>query len=491
MGKSVVLASFFKYSVGAFGSACIAVIIIPFLTRIMSPIEFGKGMMYVTFISLLFYLCNCGMDQVFVRRYFDLKTKEQRIGLLYNSFVIVSLFSLMTFGVLSVFYKPCLRFIFNETSLLLYFLIIIGVVLYTLNRFVLLSIRMQEKAWLNSFGQIITQASYLGALVYGYFVFHHVNFELIIYAEIFSLFLSFFLLLAYDYKLWNFFALKNTNWLKWVDIKKSFDYGWPFIFTFILTWAFESIDRVLILKWSNYYALGIYSAAFSLAAPLIMLQTVFTTMWTPIGIKNVIEHPLKAKKLFHETFHIMLFIMTLAALLIVSLKHVVIYLLGYSYHGALSVFIWIFFVPIFYLLSEICRVGGFLTNKSTFNIIIAALALFANIVACYIFIPRFGAQGAAIALAITYFLFFNMRVFFSFKYYQFRINWLKFYVAISLLLLSIIGSAFFANYAYLILFFVFIIFFGYFRQELHYCIKAATSYFWHLEKNSSRKSWRF
>ncbi len=462
---------FLKYALGAFGSACLALITIPFLTRIMSPSEYGKGMMYITLISLLFYLCSCGMDQAFVRFYFKAKNDQARVNHLYSCFAVIFLFLIPIIFIFTFLYQPLLEFFFSEESLSLYLVIITGVIAYLLNRLILLSIEMQQKASLYALGQFMGQCSYMLALFFGYFFIHQSNFKLIIYAEIFSLFFSFFLLLIWDRHHWDPSALKAQYALKWKDIMENFCYGWPFIFTFILFWAFESIDRIMLLKWSNYLEVGLYSAAFSLAAPLYMLETLLSTTWTPIASQSVSNQPFKSKKLFYDTFRTLLFLMLFVSLMLINSSQLIIYFLGPHYREAIRIFEWLLFIPLFSLLSEIVIVGNFLTTKSKFNVLIAAVSVITNLFFCYWLIPIFGATGAAISLALTYFVFFFARLFFSFKYYAFKIVWLKFAVGLLLLIASILSPTFLGNYNILGRIIIDLILLLCFRSELYFVIK--------------------
>jgi len=429
---------FLKYMIGPVVSAVISLISVPILTRIMQPSEYGKGMMYVTIINLLFCLCNCGTDQAFVRFYYESKTQIEKTKLLYSCLAITLICLILLFFILYFFQQKVIVFFFGEPSISLFYIVFFGTLVFVINRFMLLSIRMQQKAFLYSFCQIFNNFLYFTSLLFLIFITKYIcNFKLIIYAQIFSLYVTFFILLLYERKKWSLYHLHGA-FLKKKQIEKIFYYSWPFIFSFVLIWAFQSIDRIFILKWSNYTELGIYSAAFSLAAPMMLLQTIFTTMWSPIANKNLIENPDHAKKLFCDVFRVMFFILIVSAILVVTSKGIFVCLLGAKYRSAIDVFVWLLFVPLFYLLSEITIAGIIITKKSKWSIHIAAASLLTNLIGCYFLIPHFGAKGAAISLAISYLFLFVTRTIISFSYYTFFVNWLN--VVIILVLLTVFIS---------------------------------------------------
>ncbi len=274
------LRKFISYSFGSIGSAIFRFVSIAVLTRIMSPQEFGTGMMYITFITLFFFLCDLGLDQGYVRYFYERKTDRERIKLLYQILTYISLMFCMISLFLIIFRNGVMELFFGISSSVLLIYMIIGGGVFIINKFVQLTIRMQQKAILYSFGLILTSGSNFIFILLLYKIYKMASFDLIIISQIASLVVSTCILIILDIKHWNYG--RASHFIK--TFPSSFQvlrYSVPFTFSLIMTWGVQSLDRVILLHFSGAIEVGIYAAAFSLASPLILFQTIFTTMWAP------------------------------------------------------------------------------------------------------------------------------------------------------------------------------------------------------------------
>lgn len=432
---------FFHYSFGTIGAALFSLLTVPFLTRVMLPSEYGKGMLYITLISLLFYLANCGMDQAFVRFFYEKRSFSQRSALLYIC-VIITLISFSTICIILGFsYHRILKVFFGNASISLYLLICLGGGAFILNRFVLLILRMQERALLYSIGTVLTSLIYFISIYVLYFQVNISSFELIAFSQIISLLVSSTSLIVINLKYWGIKAF-NVSMINKQELVEIVIYAWPFIFTFILTWGIQSLDRLLLVHFSDFRQVGIYAAAFSLTAPLVMFQTVFTTLWAPIMNKKLILGAEESKQLFSKIFFVILFLLAIAILILLLSRNAIICLLGASYREAVGVFMWILFMPLFYVLSEITTAGIVKSKKSKWNLVISFVTLLVNVICCTMLIPKLGALGAALSLAISYAVFFVLRTVIAGYYYSFDIP----FSSLTLILLLLVTEMLFCHF---------------------------------------------
>ena len=96
------------------------------------------------------------------------------------------------------------------------------------------------------------------------------------------------------------------------------------------------------------------------------------------------------------------------------------------------------------------------SKKSYLYLPVSIICILSNILACKLLIPKFGAQGAAIAIAISSAIYFISRKMIAFRYYQFKIYYGKLAYHITYICLLILLSGFCVYYS-LIVFIFFII----------------------------------
>jgi len=424
----------FSYLTGALLTGLVGILSTFLLTRMLSPAAYGEGMLFISTLECLFFLCNVGMDQVFVRHFYEPIYRHKLPLLLYRCIALVLLNTILIFLILAltgVTKSLFTAFHISYSSSWLYCLLI-GTLLFVFLRFAQLIPRLLENPKIYSAANFTRGGFFLGsALLFIYS--GHKNANIIIYAELIAMTTVVCLLIITYHKQWNPLSISCHELFERTESKSFLCYGFPFIFSLSLTWVFNNIDKFMLLKWSNLHELGIYTAAFALASPLVMLQSVFTTAWAPKMNQLMISGAEQAKHTLSKTFRNTAWILTLGALALILLKHIIVLFLGPKFRSASDIFPWLLFMPYFYALSEITVAGIVKFKKSIWNIPISLICLATNLIGCYFLIPRFGAKGAAIAVAMSFALFFILRTGIAFKYYRFKISYLELVLSVCIL----------------------------------------------------------
>lgn len=218
---------------------------------------------------------------------------------------------------------------------MLYLAIVYGLVLYILNRFAMLSIRMQQKAFLYSLAQVLNSVSYLIGLFGVFYIFNIFSFKLIIYSQLISLSTVSLFLILLDLDKWNIFKYFDSSVFQKEELKGIFKYSWPFIFSFITIWGMQYIDRLFLIKYGSFYDLGIYSASFTLIAPLMILQSTFGTMWTPLANKLLLHKLNKAKVIYSFLYQNLMSVFIVGMLLFFLIRSPLSLLLGENFRKLL------------------------------------------------------------------------------------------------------------------------------------------------------------
>lgn len=397
-------------------------ITISLLTHSLSPSAYGVGMLFVSSLELIGSLSGLGMDRVFIRFFYENGYRNKTALLLYFCLLCAGLSIVLIYSV-SFFFTNRLSAIFHLNGIFIWILMLTGTIAFVLEIFASFMPRLQEKPGLYTLGQIAQQGVFLLSCA-SFILLSKKGSDIIMISQVMGLSCCSMLLIFIYKNEWKI-PRHLLQHLKIQEIKKFISYGFPFIFSGSLTWAFFNIDKFLILRWSGSHTLGIYTAAFALCAPYEMLRSVFILGWIPILNKLIVESPFKGKKILHDTFQEITWFFTVGMSWMLLGKSIITLLLGKQFLPAENVYGWILLSIYFYCLSDIVSAGIIKSKKTYWNVIISIICLSVNISFCALLIPIYHAQGAAIANAISFFIFFLMRYGIGFYYYSFKIKLLK------------------------------------------------------------------
>ncbi|RZT21373.1 oligosaccharide flippase family protein [Fictibacillus sp. BK138] len=430
--KNQLLKKFIAFSIGNWITLLIALISTPIITRILTPEEFGVFSLFTITVNFLIVIATMGLDQSYARYYYDGSNPLKLFYLTLTSSLLISIvFSLILLPWLNV----VIKFIFNIESTLIGFLLIFGLIIGILNKFILLLFRMEQKAKLYSLFQVTMKVTELILLiVLYYFLNNHLQNYLI---PIISFLLSVFFTTLVGYMFKSSLNIKNLQRIEGRTIKfsKLFRYGFPLAISLIITWLFQYADRFLIKNIAGYNELGIYSAAFKIISILNILQVSFTTFWVPVSNEKFFGLKKNSTDFFKQMFNLVSFVMITLGFVLILFRDFLIYIFGNSYENAIYVFPMLIFIPIMYTISEISVVGINFYKKQKWQIIIAIVTCLLNIILNYLFIPNWGAKGAAISTGISYILFMFLRTIVGNFYFNMNLTLKKFFVSLSLLLI--------------------------------------------------------
>ena len=69
-----ILRKFFSFSIGTWIGAIIGIVTIPLITNFFSPDDLGKAAMFALALNVMMVITMFGIDQTFVRFYYEEKT---------------------------------------------------------------------------------------------------------------------------------------------------------------------------------------------------------------------------------------------------------------------------------------------------------------------------------------------------------------------------------------------------------------------------------
>ncbi|MEY8717070.1 lipopolysaccharide biosynthesis protein [Francisella philomiragia] len=426
------------YGVGSVGSAVIGILVVPFLTRILSPAEFGKGTLFITIISLLFYICNMGLVQGYERFFYDkhYAINKQRLFFQILSMTL-SMFCLASF-VMFFFKDLFLNFFFQTDDLQILYLLILALFFYILNALFILVLRMKQQALFFSSAQILNGLIYFGTLMLIYCLYQFKSYLLIIYSQVIMLLLvSIFtgLLNIKDLMKFKFKEVFNIKELKMLLV-----YSWPFLFSFTITWGMQYIDRIFLIQLSSFTDLGIYSASFTLIAPLLLFQNAFAILWVPIGMNLIINHSCDGRLIYSVVFKNITSAMFICIAVVYCFRDLIPLFLGDGFYQSLGIFIWLLFIPLFTICDQLLNAGIFASKKTYWSVVASICGFITNLLLCLILIPTFGAAGAAVALVIGNFIYIVIKMLSCNLLYKYHIDYIHFFFSLGMFTICLILS---------------------------------------------------
>lgn len=401
---------FFKkligFSIGPVIGAIISFITVPVTTYFVNPTEFGKASMFMVLQSLAVTFIYLGIDQSYTREYHDSKDKN----ILFQNALFIPLTATVLLAIIiSIFSSNFSNLLFDSTKYQM-ISILFGVMLIfsVYERFILLTARMEEKAFEYSLYSILIKGLIL-LLTIVFILVGQRKFTMVVYATILGQILAD-IILIFKYRE---FLKFSSKMLDWALLKRMLYFGIPLIVAASVNNLLNTSGRFFLRGYSTYSELGIYNAALKISAIVTILQTAFTSFWVPTAYRWNKEK--KDMKHFNAVSEVLLLGMTIMFFLILLFKKYIVMLLSNDYTSAQYVVGMLAMIPILYTLSETTTLGIAFSGKSYYNILVSFLSLFPNIILCYLLIPKIGTKGAAIAAAISYVFFCFSRTWFSRK----------------------------------------------------------------------------
>jgi len=432
---------FLSFSIGGWLGAVVGLVTIPLMTRLFTPEEFGKASMFALALNVLMLFVTFGIDQAFVRFFYEENTKKLLIKCLQLTFIVY----LCSVVIIYCFKIQISEYLFGYYDLKIIAFLSAASFLYVLNNYAISVLRMKQMSWQYSIAQFGLRIFELIFIVLFFYLLGK-DYSTIVYAKIATMLFVTILAMILSKSIWvDKSSLTPTINSSRKDIVK---YSYPLAITSILTWLLQSVDKISIKQWSSYKELGIYMAAFRIMAIMDILGSSFSVYWTPLALERFINKtPAENNEFYKQANALVSVVMLIATTIIIMFKDVVVLLLGHNYRNVSSIMPLLVFMPLMYIVSETTVIGINFHKKVRWHLLISGSVLVVSVASNAVLVPHLGSKGAAMSIAIAYVCYFILRTHISLKYY--KVNYLlqKFYVAAFVLFLYALYSAFFSwNY---------------------------------------------
>ena len=379
-------------------NASIPFLLLPFLTRLLTPEDYGIVAMFAIFLTLVSAFVGLSVHGAVNVQYFKLENNE------FNEYV-TSCFMLLAASAVTVFLVVFLiGGYFEEIIGLPHKWMLIGVLVSFFQFFINILLTI----W------VVT----VKAIKYG-------SFQILQTASNASLSLIFiiFLSLTWDGRLLGqtiaviFFGILalliiyNSGYLKYPKnaffyMKDAMKFGIPLIPHSIGAFVIYSTDRVVISNILDVSAVGVYMVGLQLGQAMGLLADSYNKVYSPWLMKNLSDENMNKKKLVFYTY-LSMFIILLAGLIwAVVAKILLPFLVGNIFQKASGLIVYMSLgfslTGLYYLVTNYI----FYTGHTKFLAMITFFCGLVNIPLTYYLVSFYGINGAAIAFLIIQTLFF-------------------------------------------------------------------------------------
>ena len=442
MLKNNLIKKFLSFSIGGYINALIGLLTVPIVTRMLSPEQYGIASLISIIVEMLVVFCSLALDQSFVRFFYEVE-EEERGKLLKDCLyypVFITIFSSL---IIFIFRNQISIFILGKKEKVIWLIIVFSIVALIIKSFAFLVVRMQQKGGLYSFFYILIKVVEFSFILL-FFKIYGNDYKVIVLATLFSTLITSLLMIVVERKIWKLGGKRK------IEKKELLNFSAPLVLTLALTWDFGSSDKITIKIFSNLKELGLYSGAFRIVSVISVIQTGFTSFWTPFIYERYSKNPddLVFYKKANDYLSLIFFLIGFS---ILATRNIIIILLGEKYYDSLFIVPMLIFVPIMYLISETTMMGIGFKKKSKYFLYISIIVAIFNIIGNILLVPKYGAKGAAISTGISYIIFFSLRTYFSLKLINFGFNLKRIYMVTILLLCYALYLSFYNNLKYTIL----------------------------------------
>ena len=421
------------YAIGPVGAAIMGFITLPIITWFYSVEDIGRISMLQVVASFSVLLFCLGLDQAYVREYHEHKIKPK----LFKAALLPGLIlSLLFFGIIFIVDSQFVsKWLYDIPSTYLTVISIICFLLSLISRFLSLILRMEERALAYSMSQLLPKILFLAFILSTVWlgltkdVYNLVTAHTLSITAVFAVFA------------WN----TRKEWLSAFsynidskELNKLLVFGLPLVIGGLASWGLKVMDKLFLRSMSTFTELGVYSVAISIAGAAAIFSGIFNTIWAPMVYKWINEG-VNLDKIDEISEHLLAaiyFIVVLSGLF----SWVLTYFLPKEYAAIEYLLTACLLGPLFYTLSETTGVGIAIVRKTSLSMIASICAMLTNALGNYLLVPKYGANGAAVSTAISFWIFYILKTEMSILVWR-KIPRTKTYFIITILLIVSIASS--------------------------------------------------
>ena len=371
-------------------SAIIGLLAIPISTRLFDQQLLGQLNLLISIALVVYVVLLLGLDQGFIRFYYDLKSVDARKALLVRSLCLPVLLSSVVILIAFAF-RDRLGAYFNGPPTLVA-LALGGLILsLILLRFVICFCRVANRLVLFGLFTIINVIfSKCICLLNPSEKSFSTTLKVIILCTALLSIICLYLLTKYSFSS-GILHRSSTAY------RKLLCYSLPLMPAMLLSTVNANIPLLFVRHILDFSAVGLFSMSVTVSSAINVIGSGINSFWPTYVFKkyDTNQHVIQ---LFHRVLTLCLFIL---ASILIAFRAVVPLFLGRGYEGSGSLFAILIISPLCYSIGETAGIGIHIKKKSYLYLIVYLLGLLINVVLCLVMTSLLGVVGAAISVSLT------------------------------------------------------------------------------------------
>lgn len=399
------------YAVGDVIARAVPFILLPVLTRFLTPQDYGVLAIFMAIFSVVQIIISMGAGEAIIRAYFDIgKSKFSFPKYVFNGVFMIFLMAV----VISFFWwvgKPYflktipVPFKYQLAIPLLSFFTIVYMIVFKMWIFM-------KKSWLFTIFNSVNISLELGVAVF-LIVVMGFNWQGRVWGIVVSR-LILFIIAIYVLLKYNFLRVSFNK----VYIGNILSFGFPVVLHSLGFAVIAAIDRFFIEKFVNISSAGIYSASYSICSIIGFISGSFNLAWAPIFYEKLKDlsaiSKIKLVKFTYLYFALVILAVILFIKFIPGILHI---LVGSKFQGVSAFIPWLALGFSFHSMYVMVVNYVFYAKETKILSKIAFITVILSFVSNYILIKINGAIGVAQATCLVFLIRFLLVWFFSNKVY--------------------------------------------------------------------------
>lgn len=392
LNNSLVQTSFF-YTVINFINKAFPFILLPILTRTLSPSDFGEYSLFRALTSILLPLIGFNLSEYIMKNYYseDHYTFGQKVSIS----IILNFILFVLFFILTSFLNPNYlinNFDLKKELLLSSFVIALCTSVNNIERNIL---RCQNNIKLYSI-LVVGQTFLFFALVISLLFKGEITLKSIVIVEVLThIFFGLISLLIIKYKFNAKFFINHKL------IKIIFIFCLPLVLNSFLAYIFSLSDRFIIARELNTENLGYYSVSFQLVSIIQVLAVAFNTSWTPYLYKK-----LKEKTSFKYIRNLQSKVLLFFFIILIIYQFVLFFgfefIVGEQFTKGQYLIKWLLLGTFFQLIYWLNSTVLVFYNKNWFLTMYSLIVTIFSVIANFTFVSLYGIESAAIIYSLSW-----------------------------------------------------------------------------------------
>ncbi|HEY9168506.1 MAG TPA: lipopolysaccharide biosynthesis protein [Lutibacter sp.] len=395
------------FSVVVWVSLIVSFISAPISTRLYAPEELGKINLFSVTTNFILLFAYIGIDQAFVRFYYE-PPEKRSVKYLFSFCFYFSLLAALLSGIIVLIvdnFYPIINTIQNNYYILV--LLFINTASLVILRYLNLAFRMQQDVKMYTFLGI-------SMIIASKFIYLLIGLKSPTYIPALTGTVLIQVLIIPVF----FFKKKLLIPIQKFKLDKKFSliilkYGVPLFPVTLLVWVDNSIAPILLKKMLSFEAIGIYSAAVAIVSLINIVQNGFNTYWQAY----IYENYKTQTNQFYRVHKSITFVIVIFGLILISSQDIIFLILGEKYRSAKEFFPFLLVAPICYTIAETTGLGINISKKTYLNTIPFLFSIIVNLSLAFFLIPFLGISGAAIASASGSIFSLAIKTYIGEKYY--------------------------------------------------------------------------